>query len=116
MSEHDGSDGFGDEARRVLYDVIARRRDIRHFRPDTPLPDDKLARILGAAHQAPSVGYSQPWDFIVLRERERRLRIRESFLRVRAAEAARFPAGDRRDKYLGYRLEGILESALNVCV
>jgi nicotinate-nucleotide--dimethylbenzimidazole phosphoribosyltransferase len=107
---------FGDEARRVLYDVIARRRDIRHFREGAPLSDATLARILAAAHQAPSVGYSQPWDFIVVRDVERRRRIRASFLRVRAAEAARFPAGERRDKYLSYRLEGILESALNVCV
>src|SRR5439155_12023308 len=107
---------FGDEARRAVYDVIARRRDIRHFRAGAALGDDLLRRILGAAHQAPSVGYSQPWDFVVLRDPARRARIRESFLRVRAAEAARFPAGERRDKYLAYRLEGILDSALNLCV
>jgi nicotinate-nucleotide--dimethylbenzimidazole phosphoribosyltransferase len=107
---------FADDARRAIYDVIGRRRDIRHFRVGAPLPDEQLARILGAAHQAPSVGYSQPWDFIVVRDRARRERIRESFLRVRAAEAARFPAGERREQYLAYKLEGILDSALNLCV
>jgi nicotinate-nucleotide--dimethylbenzimidazole phosphoribosyltransferase len=107
---------FGDDARRAIYDVIGRRRDIRHFRAGAPLPDEQLERILGAAHQAPSVGYSQPWDFVVVRDRERRARIRESFLRVRAAEAARFPAGERREQYLAYKLEGILDSALNLCV
>ncbi|MDB4967591.1 MAG: cobT1 [Myxococcales bacterium] len=107
---------FGEEARRAIYDVIARRRDIRHFRAGAPLDDDTLRRILGAAHQAPSVGYSQPWDFVVVRDAARRARIRDSFLRVRAAEAARFPAGERREKYLAYKLEGIVESALNLCV
>ncbi|HEY2745687.1 MAG TPA: 5,6-dimethylbenzimidazole synthase, partial [Polyangia bacterium] len=107
---------FTDEDRRAVYEVIGKRRDIRHFRAGAPLPDDVLARILGAAHQAPSVGYSQPWDFVVVRDRARRGRIRDSFLRVRAAEAARFPAGERREQYLAYKLEGILDSAVNVCV
>ena len=107
---------FSDEDRRAVYEVIGKRRDIRHFRADAPLSDDVLARILGAAHQAPSVGYSQPWDFVVVRDRARRERIRESFLRVRAAEAVRFPAGERREQYLAYKLEGILDSAVNVCV
>jgi nicotinate-nucleotide--dimethylbenzimidazole phosphoribosyltransferase len=110
------SSSFTDEDRRAVYEVIGKRRDIRHFRAGAPLPDDVLARILGAAHQAPSVGYSQPWDFVVVRDRARRERIRESFLRVRAAEAARFPAGERREQYLAYKLEGILDAAVNVCV
>src|SRR5581483_821497 len=107
------AEDFGESARQAIYEVIARRRDIRHFRPDAPVDDATLARILGAAHQAPSVGYSQPWDFVVIRDPERRARIRESFLRCREAEAARF-AGERREKYLAYRLEGIVDAALNV--
>jgi nicotinate-nucleotide--dimethylbenzimidazole phosphoribosyltransferase len=107
---------FSDADRRAIYDVIGKRRDIRHFRAGAPLGDDVLKRILGAAHQAPSVGYSQPWDFVVVRDRARRERIRESFLRVRAAEAVRFPDGERREQYLAYKLEGILDSAANVCV
>jgi 5,6-dimethylbenzimidazole synthase len=110
------SGGFSDDDRRAVYEVIGKRRDIRHFRAGAPLADEVLKRILGAAHQAPSVGYSQPWDFVVVRDRARRERIRESFLRVRAAEAARFPAGERREQYLAYKLEGILDSALNVCI
>jgi nicotinate-nucleotide--dimethylbenzimidazole phosphoribosyltransferase len=107
---------FSDDDRRAVYEVIGKRRDIRHFRAGAPLGDDVLVRILGAAHQAPSVGYSQPWDFVVVRDRARKERIRESFLRVRAAEAARFPIGERREQYLAYKLEGILDSAVNICV
>src|SRR5260370_7850891 len=98
---------FADEARRAVYDAIALRRDVRHFRPETEIEECVLERVLAAAHLAPSVGFSQPWGFIVVRDRERRARIRASFLRCRAAEAARFPPG-RREQYLAYRLEGIL--------
>src|SRR5258708_36983311 len=106
---------FADEARRAVYDAIALRRDVRDFRPETEIEEGVLERVLAAAHLAPSVGFSQPWGFIVVRERARRARIRESFLRCRAAEAARFPAG-RREQYLAYRLEGILDAPVNVCV
>ena len=106
---------FSEEARRAVYDVIALRRDIRHFRPDVDVDPTVLDRILGAAHLAPSVGFSQPWGFVVVRDRKVRERIRSSFLRCREAEAARFPAG-QRDAYLAHKLEGILEAPLNVCV
>lgn len=106
---------FPEDARRAIYDVIALRRDIRHFREGTEVADDVLDRILGAAHRAPSVGLSQPWGFILIRDGAQRSRIRESFLRCREAEAIRYPP-ERRAAYLAHRLEGILESALNVCV
>src|SRR5262249_40138215 len=64
---------------------------------------------------SPSVGFSQPWGFIIVRDRDVRERIRQSFLRCRQAEAVRYPP-ERREEYLAHRLEGILDSALNVCV
>jgi 5,6-dimethylbenzimidazole synthase len=98
-----------------LYQVIGARRDVRHFVAGAAIDEAALRRALQAAHQAPSVGFSQPWDFILVRDRARRERIRECFLACRAREAERFE-GARREKYLSYRLEGILESTLNVCV
>ncbi|HEY2902439.1 MAG TPA: nicotinate-nucleotide--dimethylbenzimidazole phosphoribosyltransferase [Polyangia bacterium] len=106
---------LGAAAREAIYDVISKRRDIRIFIPNLQVPDEVLQRLLGAAHQAPSVGYSQPWDFVLVRDRARRARIRDSFLRCRESEAARY-APERRAQYLAYRLEGIVESALNLCV
>jgi nicotinate-nucleotide--dimethylbenzimidazole phosphoribosyltransferase len=108
-------DRFGDEARRAIYEVIALRRDVRIFRAGDDVDEETLARILGAAHLAPSVGFSQPWGFVVIRDRERRERIRASFLRCREAESVRYPP-ERREQYLSYRLEGIVEAALNLCV
>jgi nicotinate-nucleotide--dimethylbenzimidazole phosphoribosyltransferase len=106
---------FSDEARRAVYDVIALRRDIRHFRRDEGVDDQTLERILEAANLAPSVGFSQPWGFVVVRGLSARTRIRESFLRCREAEAARYPP-ERRARYLTYRLEGLIDSPVNVCV
>jgi 5,6-dimethylbenzimidazole synthase len=88
---------------------------VRHFDPTRDVADDVLERILGAAHMAPSVGFSQAWHFIVVRDQARRERLHQSFLRCRQIEAARF-APERREQYLNYKLEGIRESALNLCV
>lgn len=106
---------FPDEARRAVYEAIALRRDVRHFRSDCEVDPATLERILEAAHQAPSVGLSQPWGFVLVRDRAVRERIRQSFLACREAEARRFPAA-RRDAYLAHKLEGILDAPLNLCV
>jgi nicotinate-nucleotide--dimethylbenzimidazole phosphoribosyltransferase len=106
---------FHDEARRAVYDAIALRRDVRHFARGEDVDPETLARILGAAHLAPSVGFSQPWGFVVVRDEGTRGRIRESFLRCRDAEAARYPP-ERRERYLSYKLEGIVDAPVNVCV
>jgi 5,6-dimethylbenzimidazole synthase len=100
--------------RQGVYEAIARRRDMRSFRSD-PVPPDALARILSAAHQAGSVGFSQPWNFIVIDDLELRNRIpaHVEVERLRAAQA--FP-GKQREKYLSLKLEGILDAPLNLCV
>src|SRR3954454_11107309 len=87
---------FPAAGRRAVYDAMALRRDVRHFHPEREVPPATLTRILAAAHLAPSVGLSQPWGFVIVRERALRERIRESFLRCREAEASRF-AGARRE-------------------
>ncbi len=106
---------FSDDARRAVYDVIALRRDVRHFVKDADVDGGTLDRILQAAHLAPSVGFSQPWAFVVVRELATRARIRESFLVCRDAESVRYPL-ERRAEYLSYRLEGLVEAPVHVCV
>lgn len=106
---------FPEEARRAVYECIGLRRDVRHFKPEMPVDSAVLTRILEAAHQAPSVGHSQPWGFVLLVDTAQRERIRQSFLKCREAEAARFPSG-RRAAYLAHKLEGIREAPLNLCV
>jgi len=105
---------FSEEWRRGLYEAIARRRDIRTFIPGA-LDPEILARILKAAHQAGSVGFCQPWNFIVVEDRELREKIRDHVDQERLKAAQHFE-GERKEKYLAYKLEGILDSAVNICV
>ena len=98
-----------------LYKTIYNRRDVRgQFLPD-PIPDDVLARVLNAAHHAPSVGFMQPWNFLVIRSREVRERVHAGFLKANR-EAARLFEGTRGERYRGLKLEGILDTPLNLCV
>jgi len=97
-----------------VYDAIYTRRDVREFRPD-PVPDAALERVLRAAHHAPSVGFMQPWDFVLLRARATRERVRDSFAQENARAAARY-TGERQALYKSLKLEGILEAPLNICV
>jgi nitroreductase len=65
---------FDERERAAVYRVIASRRDIREF-SSGELDDDVLERILAAAHRAPSVGFSQPWGFVIVRDRTTRKRV-----------------------------------------
>jgi 5,6-dimethylbenzimidazole synthase len=105
---------FPAEYQRGLYEAIFRRRDIRKFIPDA-VPDEVLARVIVAAHHAASVGFTQPWDFIVVRDTERRREVKRVFEQERAINAAQF-TGDRLRKFLAFKLEGILEAPLNLIV
>jgi 5,6-dimethylbenzimidazole synthase len=106
---------FGFAERDAVYRAIHTRRDVRgEFLPD-PVPDEVLARVLTAAHHAPSVGFMQPWDFIVVRAREVRAKIHADFLAAHA-EAEQMFDEDKRATYRNLKLEGILESPLNLCI
>ncbi|MGE4160010.1 MAG: 5,6-dimethylbenzimidazole synthase [Planctomycetota bacterium] len=97
-----------------LHEAIRSRRDIRRFRPD-PVSDEVLWRILDSTHHAPSVGYMQPWNFILVRKIETRQAVKALFEEENAKAAANY-SGARRELYDSLKLEGILESPLNLCV
>jgi 5,6-dimethylbenzimidazole synthase len=97
-----------------VYEAIYSRRDVRRFCAAT-LDDAVLRRILDAAHHAGSVGFMQPWNFIVVRDTETRRRVKSLFEQENARAAENY-SGPRRQLYESLKLEGILESAVNVCV
>lgn len=105
---------FTERERDAVYRAIYQRRDVRNYRPE-PVPAPVLQRILEAAHQAPSVGFMQPWNFLLLRERAQRERIYEHFAAVNA-RAAEVWQDDRRRAYQALKLQGILDAPLNVLV
>ncbi len=91
------------------------RRDIRNgFRPD-PIPHDVLLRVLESAHTAPSVGYSQPWDFVVIRSAKKRRRMHELAMRQRQEFADSLPKG-RAKQFRELKIEAILDTPVNIVV
>ena len=107
-------DVFSPAERAALYRVIESRRDVRAFRTD-PIATDTLARILGAAHHAPSVGLMQPWNFIVIRDAATKARVKALFEVQNELAVANY-AGARADLYRSLKLEGIEEAPINLCV
>lgn len=101
--------------RKAVYKTIYGRRDVRSFFTPDPIPPEVLARILKAAHHAGSVGYMQPWNFIVVTDPALKSRVKEAFQKERN-EAALLFEGERREKYLSYKLEGIVEAPVNLVV
>jgi len=98
-----------------VYRAIHSRRDVRsHFVSDEIEPE-VLRRVLEAAHAAPSVGLSQPWRFIVVRDKATRGAVHAAFLEANAA-ASKIYSDERAEHYGRLRLEGILEAPVNLCV
>jgi nicotinate-nucleotide--dimethylbenzimidazole phosphoribosyltransferase len=97
-----------------LHSVLSARRDVRRFRPD-PVPPELLRQVLAAGHQAPSVGHSQPWRFIVVSEQATRDRAALLADRERLSQADLLTR-DRRAMLLDLQLDGIREAPLGVVV
>ncbi len=99
---------FSDAERAAVYRAIAERRDMRHFAGGQVAPE-LLARVLAAAHHAPSVGLMQPWRFIRITDSALRTQIKAlvEAERLRTAEAL----GERSDEFMRLKVEGIDECA-----
>jgi 5,6-dimethylbenzimidazole synthase len=98
-----------------LYETIFRRRDVRGQFSSEPLDDAVLAKVLAAAHAAPSVGLSQPWDFVVVRDAGIRQRFRAHVMEQREEFADSLP-GERAERFAGIKIEGIAEAACGIVV
>ncbi|EIC31565.1 5,6-dimethylbenzimidazole synthase [Methylomicrobium album] len=105
MTEH----RYSEAERAAVYRAIYERRDMRHFLPD-PIASDVLGRLLDAAHQAPSVGFMQPWRFIRITSNALRGQIHALVEqeRVRTAKALH----EREDEFMKLKVEGILDCAV----
>jgi nicotinate-nucleotide--dimethylbenzimidazole phosphoribosyltransferase len=106
---------YPDAERDAVYRVIAERRDVRRGFLADPIEPAALRRVLSAAHQAPSVGFSQPWDFILITDREQRERIAALARKHRDAYAAELPRS-RQDTFGRLKIESIMDTPVNVVV
>lgn len=107
---------FTDDNQHLLEEIMRHRRDIRgnHFLQQ-PLSDEEIKPILHAASLAPSVGFSQPWEFVIVRKQAIKQKIVDSFKRENNAAKATFSA-EKQQVYKQLKLEGILESPVNIAV
>jgi 5,6-dimethylbenzimidazole synthase len=106
---------FSAAERAALYKAIYTRRDVRDEFLPVPVPDDVLKRLLDAAHHAPSVGFMQPWNFILIRDESRRAHIHSLFTKANEEAAAMF-APEQQALYRSLKLEGIRKAPVNLCI
>jgi len=111
----DNRSEFSTAERDAVYRAIFERRDIRSQFLSAPVPDDVLGRVLNAAHHAPSVGFMQPWDFIVIRDHGIREAVESCFREANAAAAQHYE-GEKAALYANLKLEGIRSAPVNICV
>ena len=113
-SADESSHEFPPQKKQGLYEAIYKRRDIRHFNSN-PVDPAVLGRILDAAHHAGSVGFMQPWNFLIIHDREIKEKVAANFKAASANAAEKFPEEKQR-LYKSLKLEGILDSPFNICV
>jgi 5,6-dimethylbenzimidazole synthase len=100
----------------ILNDIMRLRRDVRGNRfIDKALPDDVLEQILDAALLAPSVGYSQPWKFVVINQESIKQQVFDSFCEETKHASTLF-SGQKQQDYQQLKLEGIMEAPINIAV
>ena len=109
-SEHE----FSPQKKQGLYEAIYKRRDIRHFNSKKVDPS-ALGRILDAAHHAGSVGYMQPWNFMVIDDPQIKSKVAQNFKKANEEAALKF-SDERQELYNSLKLEGIEDAAINICV
>jgi 5,6-dimethylbenzimidazole synthase len=107
---------FTAEEATVLHDIICNRRDVRGNRfLDRPVEDSVVQQLLDAAFHAPSVGFSQPWEFVLIKAPGIKQQVKESFM-VENEKAAPVFETEKQATYTRLKLEGIMEAPLNIAV
>ena len=106
--------GFGHPFQAELAELLAWRRDVRHFRTD-PVPEAVVDRLLDLACLAPSVGNSQPWRFVDVTARERRAAIIANY-QTANSDALGGYRGERAALYASLKLSGLKEAPVQLAV
>jgi 5,6-dimethylbenzimidazole synthase len=105
---------FTEQFRSDLLDLLRWRRDVRRFRRD-PVHENYVRRLLAIGALAPSVGFSQPWRFVIVNDADRRSAIRDNFEACNA-DALRSQSGDRAALYARLKLAGLDEAPVHIAV
>lgn len=99
----------------AVYKTIYNRRDTRGEFLDEELDDEVINRLLNAAHHSPSVGFMQPWDFILVKDKKIKEDIKKAFQKAHD-EAKEMFTNEKKEVYSKLKLEGITEAPLGICI
>ncbi|MED3726077.1 5,6-dimethylbenzimidazole synthase [Priestia filamentosa] len=105
---------FNEQEKKALYDVIYKRRDVRTFLSKS-IPSDVLQRVLEAGHHAPSVGFMQPWNFILVKDGDLKKKLAWAAEKERKALSIHYE-GEKANQFLELKVEGIKEAPVTICV
>jgi 5,6-dimethylbenzimidazole synthase len=103
---------FTDRFRSDLLDLFLWRRDVRRFRRD-PVSEEIVTRLIAVSTLAPSVGFSQPWRFVIVNDAARRSAVRSNFETCNA-DALQSQSGDRAALYARLKLAGLDEAPVHI--
>lgn len=107
---------FSEHDSQILKNIITHRRDVRGNQfLSTPIPDDLLNKLLYSFEHAPSVGYSQPWQIIIIANQIIKQKVKDIFNSENMNAAKKF-SGERSEQYQQLKLEGITEAPINIAV
>lgn len=110
-----GPKAFTSIEKKAFYRAVYERRDIRREFLPKAIPPTVLKKILKAAHHAGSVGFMQPWNFIVIQDPSVKQKVKEIFIKENNKAVNNY-SGGKKDKYRAMKLEGIMEAPVNICV
>lgn len=107
---------FTHDDQNLFEELLIHRRDVRGNRfLDTPITDETLQKILHAVELSPSVGFSQPWEFVIIRNQETKQAVADVFA-TENAKAQDLFNDEKSEKYSQLKLEGILKTPINIAV
>ncbi|MDE5414861.1 MAG: 5,6-dimethylbenzimidazole synthase [Bacillaceae bacterium] len=107
---------YSDEQKKTLYDVIKRRRDVRTFKSEE-VPEEAIMNIIQAGHDGPSVGFMQPWNFIIIQSQEVKEKLAWAANKEKRALAIHYEDKDEKhQKFLGLKVQGLKEAPITICV
>jgi 5,6-dimethylbenzimidazole synthase len=100
----------------LLLEIITNRRDVRGNRfTDQLIEEEKISQILEAAINAPSVGFSQPWQFVIIKSKEIKEQVKSTF-NTENEKASKLFKNEKQQEYNRLKLEGIFEAPLNIAI
>ncbi|WP_374654752.1 5,6-dimethylbenzimidazole synthase [Dongia sp.] len=105
---------FGDAFRQEFEELLAWRRDVRHFRTD-PVPAELVEHLLDLTSLSPSVGNAQPWRFVSVDAPERRAAIVANFQGANEAALSNYE-GERAELYARLKLAGLREAPRHLAI